>query len=32
MDEEDDNEFSRSIVYNYFDQAKTTFKEMDDAL
>lgn len=32
MDDEDDREFSKSIVQNYFDQAITTFKEMDVAL
>ncbi|SPC64561.1 related to YPD1 - two-component phosphorelay intermediate [Ustilago sp. UG-2017b] len=32
MDDEDDREFSKSIVWNYFDQAETTFKEMDAAL
>ena len=32
MDDEDDREFSKSIVWNYFDQAETTFKEMDTAL
>jgi len=32
MDEEGDNEFSRSIVYNYFEQAENTFSEMDAAL
>ncbi|CDU23543.1 related to YPD1-two-component phosphorelay intermediate [Sporisorium scitamineum] len=32
MDDEDDREFSKSIVWNYFDQAITTFKEMDVAL
>ncbi|CBQ69578.1 related to YPD1-two-component phosphorelay intermediate [Sporisorium reilianum SRZ2] len=32
MDDEDDREFSKSIVWNYFDQAITTFKEMDAAL
>ncbi|EST08170.1 Signal transduction histidine kinase, phosphotransfer (Hpt) domain protein [Kalmanozyma brasiliensis GHG001] len=32
MDDEDDREFSKSIVWNYFDQAVTTFKEMDAAL
>lgn len=32
MDDEDDREFSKSIVWNYFDQAETTFLEMDKAL
>jgi len=31
-DEEDDREFSRSIVFGFFEQAEQTFKEMDDAL
>ncbi|GAA5809140.1 hypothetical protein MFLAVUS_002544 [Mucor flavus] len=32
MDDEDDHEFSYSIVLNYFEQADTTFKDMDNAL
>lgn len=32
MDEEDDRDFSRSIVTGFFDQAKTTFINMDKAL
>jgi len=32
MDEEDDREFSRSIVFGFFEQAEQTFKKMDDAL
>ncbi|KAG2193576.1 signal transduction histidine kinase [Mucor mucedo] len=32
MDDEDDHEFSYSIVLNYFEQADTTFKDMDEAL
>jgi osomolarity two-component system phosphorelay intermediate protein YPD1 len=32
MDDEDDHEFSYSIVHNYFEQAEATFKEMDKAL
>lgn len=32
MDDEDDREFSKEIVWNFFEQANTTFKEMDDAL
>ncbi|KAG1445893.1 hypothetical protein G6F56_009753 [Rhizopus delemar] len=32
MDDEDDHEFSYSIVVNYFEQAEATFKDMDDAL
>lgn len=32
MDDEDDREFSKEIVWNFFEQANTTFQEMDDAL
>jgi osomolarity two-component system phosphorelay intermediate protein YPD1 len=32
MDEDGDNDFSRELVENYYDQADTTFDEMDDAL
>ncbi|KAI8343679.1 signal transduction histidine kinase [Chlamydoabsidia padenii] len=32
MDDEDDHEFSYSIVQDYFEQAEGTFKNMDDAL
>ncbi|KAG2198689.1 hypothetical protein INT46_001296, partial [Mucor plumbeus] len=32
MDDEDDHEFSYSIVNNYFEQAETTFNDMDEAL
>jgi osomolarity two-component system phosphorelay intermediate protein YPD1 len=32
MDEPDDNEFSQSIVYGFFEQAEETFVSMDDAL
>ncbi|KAN0064391.1 Phosphorelay intermediate protein [Thecaphora frezii] len=32
MDDEEDREFSKSIVWNYFDQAETTFQKMDSAL
>ncbi|KDQ09858.1 hypothetical protein BOTBODRAFT_116495, partial [Botryobasidium botryosum FD-172 SS1] len=32
MDEEDDHEFSISIMQNYFEQAVAKFKEMDAAL
>lgn len=32
MDEEDDREFSKSIVWNFFEQAVTTFEQMDKAL
>ena len=32
MDEPDDNEFSRSIVFGFFEQAEQTFNKMQDAL
>lgn len=32
MDEEDDREFSKSLVWNYFEQAESTFGKMDAAL
>lgn len=32
MDDEEDREFSKSIVWNYFDQAESTFLKMDSAL
>lgn len=32
MDDEEDREFSKEIVWNYFDQAETTFEKMDTAL
>ncbi len=31
-DDEEEREFSRSIVYGFFEQAETTFKKMDAAL
>lgn len=31
-DDEEEREFSRSIVYGFFEQADTTFKKMDSAL
>lgn len=31
-DDEDEREFSRSIVFGFFDQASDTFKKMDQAL
>ena len=31
-DDEDDREFSRSIVFGFFEQAEQTFKDMDEAL
>ncbi|KAI8604809.1 signal transduction histidine kinase, partial [Dissophora ornata] len=32
MDDEDDHEFSRSLVSNYYEQAERTFKELGDAM
>ncbi|KAF9085119.1 hypothetical protein BGX23_009952 [Mortierella sp. AD031] len=32
MDDEEDHEFSRSLVWNYFEQAEKTFVDMDDAM
>ncbi len=32
MDEEDDREFSQSIALGFFEQAESTFIDMDDAL
>ncbi|KAI8997288.1 putative histidine phosphotransferase HPT1p [Pilobolus umbonatus] len=32
MDDDDDHDFSYSIVLNYFEQAGSTFEEMDSAL
>ncbi|KAI8999259.1 histidine kinase, phosphotransfer Hpt, partial [Gaertneriomyces semiglobifer] len=31
-EDDEDRSFSRDIVVNYFDQAETTFTQMDDAL
>jgi len=31
-DDEDEREFSRSIVFGFFEQAEQTFVKMDDAL
>lgn len=31
-DDEEEREFSKSIVYGFFDQADATFKNMDAAL
>lgn len=31
-EDEDGHEFSRSIVFGYFEQAETTFDKMDDAV
>lgn len=30
--DDDDEQFSKEIVWNYFDQAATTFEKMDAAL
>ncbi|CAG8676274.1 43968_t:CDS:2 [Gigaspora margarita] len=32
MDDDVDHDFSKSIVWHYFEQAETTFQEMDKAL
>ncbi|GBC08196.1 hypothetical protein RclHR1_07960012 [Rhizophagus clarus] len=32
MDDDDEHDFSKSIVWNYFEQAETTFGSMDKAL
>lgn len=32
LDEEDDREFSKDMVWAYFTQAKQTFEDLDDAL
>ncbi|KAG0256746.1 hypothetical protein BG011_004323 [Mortierella polycephala] len=32
MDDEEDHEFSRSLVWNYFEQAEKTFEELDQAM
>ncbi|CAG8498524.1 1104_t:CDS:2 [Funneliformis caledonium] len=32
MDDDEDRDFSKSIVWNYFEQAETTFDNMDNAL
>ncbi|KAG0245326.1 hypothetical protein BGX31_007524 [Mortierella sp. GBA43] len=32
MDDEEDHEFSKSLVYNYFEQAEKTFEEMEEAM
>lgn len=31
-DDEDEREFSKSIVYGFFEQAEQTFTKMDEAL
>jgi osomolarity two-component system phosphorelay intermediate protein YPD1 len=32
MDDDDDRDFSKSIVFGFFEQAEQTFTKMDDAL
>ncbi|KAG0215673.1 hypothetical protein BGX28_008919 [Mortierella sp. GBA30] len=32
MDDEEDHEFSRSLVWNYFEQAEKTFNDMEEAM
>jgi osomolarity two-component system phosphorelay intermediate protein YPD1 len=32
MDDEEDHEFSRSLVWNYFEQAEKTFEDMNNAM
>ncbi|KAJ5737946.1 signal transduction histidine kinase [Penicillium malachiteum] len=32
MDDDDDRDFSKGIVYGFFDQAKTTFEKMESAV
>lgn len=32
MDEPGDNEFSRNIIYDFFNNASNTFEQMDEAL
>ncbi|KAF9110339.1 hypothetical protein BGX27_006493 [Mortierella sp. AM989] len=32
MDDEEDHEFSKSLVWNYFEQAEKTFDDMDEAM
>jgi osomolarity two-component system phosphorelay intermediate protein YPD1 len=32
MDDDSEREFSKGIVYGFFDQAETTFEKMDEAL
>jgi osomolarity two-component system, phosphorelay intermediate protein YPD1 len=32
MDDDDEREFSRSIVFGFFTQAEETFVKMDEAL
>ena len=32
MDDDDEREFSKSIVWNFFEQAETTFTQIEEAL
>ncbi|CAO3574949.1 unnamed protein product [Mortierella alpina] len=32
MDDEEDHEFSKSLVWNYFEQAEKTFQDMEEAM
>ncbi|KAF9918606.1 hypothetical protein BX616_007480 [Lobosporangium transversale] len=32
MDDEEDREFSKSLVFNYFEQAEQTFEELEEAM
>lgn len=32
MDDDDDRDFSKGIVYGFFDQAETTFNKMEKAV
>ncbi|KAI8605957.1 signal transduction histidine kinase [Dissophora ornata] len=32
MDDEEDHEFSRSLVWNYFEQAEKTFEDMNESM
>jgi osomolarity two-component system, phosphorelay intermediate protein YPD1 len=32
MDDDDDKDFSKSIVFDFFVQAQNTFEKMDDSL
>lgn len=32
MDDDDEREFSKSIVWNFFEQAEQTFTQIEDAL
>ena len=32
MDDDDERDFSKSIVWNFFEQAETTFTQIEEAL